>query len=109
MKLGLRGLALLMVLACWTQAAVSILHQPHASPVAERRTGGDPERSHDPATCGLCQALSQVRAQSCVAPLGTIALPPAVVLDVADHVVTAVTPLAPLSQESRAPPSTAIA
>jgi hypothetical protein len=52
----------------------------------------------------LCQALSQVRAQSCALPRAEIALPPEVVLDFADLDVDSAIPLVLLSQASRAPP-----
>jgi hypothetical protein len=106
---GLRGLAFLVLLACSTQAAVVVAHHPTSSLASESRGGREAGTPHDPTTCGVCQAVSQVRAQSCAQPILSIALPARIELELAD-LAAALPPLRfPIGHASRAPPRAPIA
>jgi len=97
---GLRWLALLLLLACTAQTAVVVVHRPVSAVAGER---------HDPGTCGMCQLVSQTRAQSCAAPPASIPVPADVVLRLAEIAYAAPGQPAPLGPAPRAPPRSPIA
>ena len=103
-----RLFALLLLLACSTQAALVIAHPP-AFTSANERAGDHRGAPHDPATCGMCQAISQIRAQSCAPPPLSIPLRAEVILDIAEVVVPTATGIASVGPIPRAPPATPIA
>ena len=105
-------LAVILLLAYCTQAAVATLHPafPSVADVGhEEAADGEPGGQHDPASCALCQVVSQLRDYGPSVP--SLLLP---LMEEATQLF-ANAPLAPQPQvclrgpTSRAPPYSAIA
>jgi hypothetical protein len=105
-------LAATVLLAYCTQAAVAIVHHPFSSIADvghEQAADGETGDRHDPASCALCQAVSQLRAYGPLVPVLRVPLTQEATR-LGDNV-----PLAPPSRvclrgpTSRAPPHSPIA
>ena len=66
-----RWLACALLIACWTQAGVVVVHHHVPALLGEHSTGGNSGGQHDPATCVLCHFISQLRAQCWLAAVSS--------------------------------------